>query len=57
MDFAKDDIFDGRYRIIKAIGEGGFSKIWLTEDLRTHLKVALKIYNGLDEEGIKGFQK
>ena len=56
MDFAKDDIFDGRYRIIKAIGEGGFSKIWLTEDLRTHLKVALKIYNGLDEEGIKDFR-
>ena len=56
MNLNAGDIFNRRYRILKAIGQGGFAKIWLADDLRTNLKVALKIYNGLDEDGVREFK-
>ena len=56
MNLNAGDIFHRRYRILKAIGQGGFAKIWLAEDMRTNLKVALKIYNGLDEDGVNEFK-
>ncbi|KAI1735891.1 serine protein kinase [Xylaria scruposa] len=38
------DIFkDGQYKVIRKLGEGGYSTVWLAHDLRNNIYVALKI--------------
>ncbi|KAI0533737.1 serine protein kinase [Xylaria digitata] len=38
------DVFsDGRYKVIRKLGEGSFSTVWLARDLREEIYVALKI--------------
>ena len=49
---------DNHYQLIDKIGGGGFSEVWLAEDLRSQVKVALKVYSSvqdMDSEGIKMF--
>ena len=51
-----DSIFDGQYKLLKLLGRGGFSEVWLAEEEFTHLQVALKIYapgSGMDDDGIR----
>ena len=51
--------FDNRYRLIKLLGRGGFSEVWLVEDAKVgNKKMALKVYApgmGLDEDGVQLF--
>ncbi|MDR1895237.1 MAG: SUMF1/EgtB/PvdO family nonheme iron enzyme [Prevotellaceae bacterium] len=59
MQLQKDAIFDERYRLIRLLGKGGFSEVWLAEDSITDIKVALKVYApgaGLDDDGIQLFR-
>ena len=47
-------LFDGHYQLVRKIGGGGFSEVWLAHDTMADIDVALKVYtpNGeLDEEG------
>ena len=51
---------DDRYLLISQLGKGGFSEVWLADDTRTHVQVAIKIYapgTGLDAAGIEIFTK
>ena len=57
----KNGLIDRRYTLLKKIGGGGFSEVWLAEDIKTQKKiqVALKIYSGaegLNEDGKNMFQ-
>ena len=50
-----DILFADRYRLIKRIGRGGFAEVWLADDTLVDLQVAIKIYDGMDEDGLKIF--
>ena len=52
-----DLLFADRYRLIKRIGQGGFAEVWLADDTLADLQVAIKIYGGMDEDGLKIFVK
>jgi serine/threonine protein kinase len=52
-------VFDGRYRLLKKLGEGGFSEVWLVEDTSAQLTLVLKVFlpsAQLDESGIELFR-
>ncbi len=52
-------LFDNRYRLRKLLGCGGFSEVWLVEDIKVgNKKMALKVYapdKGLDDDGVQIF--
>lgn len=56
----KDFLFDGRYKLLKKLGEGGFSEVWLVEDTSAQLTLVLKVFlpsSQLDESGIEMFRQ
>lgn len=58
--YTNNQILNERYKLLNRLGSGGFSVVWLAEDLYTRSKVAVKIFapdKGLDENGLKQFQK
>ena len=62
MTQLKENTFFGeqdRYRLIKPLGQGGFSEVWLADDTKADLTVAIKVYapgRGLDEDGVNLFR-
>ena len=50
--------FADRYTLMRLIGRGGFSEVWLAKDQWTHLQIALKVYapgQGMDTDGQREF--
>ena len=59
MQLQENMLFDNRYHLIRLLGCGGFSEVWLVEDTKVgNKKMALKVYapgSGLDEDGVQLF--
>jgi eukaryotic-like serine/threonine-protein kinase len=46
------DIIDGKYRIVRLLGEGGMGAVYEGENTRIHRKVAIKVlHSGVAEQG------
>ena len=61
MQLKEGILFDDRYQLIKILGSGGFSEVWLAEDTKvSNQRKALKVYapaKGLDADGVQLFSK
>ena len=58
MQLQENTFFANRYQLIRLLGRGGFSEVWLAKDNWTHLQVALKVYapgQGMDQDGLQDF--
>lgn len=56
----ENTIFDDRYKLERLLGRGSFSEVWLANDEKTNIKVALKIFapaTGLDNSGLEMFAR
>lgn len=56
----KGIIFDRRYKLEQRLGDGGYSEVWLARDIKTNIKVALKVFapsTGLDNDGLEMFAR
>lgn len=59
MQLCPNSIFDQHYTLIRQLGIGGFSEVWLAHDSYMELDVALKIYapgKGMEESSIDEFR-
>ena len=53
-------IFDNHYTLIRQLGRGGFSEVWLAHDSYMDIDVAIKIYapgQGMDSNSINEFRR
>ena len=53
-------IFDNRYELVRLLGRGGFSEVWLAKDSYTRLDIAIKVYapgQGMDTDGLVEFSQ
>ena len=60
MQLTEGLLFDDRYTLVRLIGRGGFSEVWLAQDKITDLNIALKIYapgQGMDNDGLNIFSQ
>lgn len=58
MQLQENTLFANRYQLIRLLGRGGFSEVWLAKDNWTHLQIALKVYapgQGMDQDGLQDF--
>ena len=54
----ENTLFANRYQLIRLLGRGGFSEVWLAKDNWTRLQIALKVYapgQGMDQDGLQDF--
>ena len=58
MQLQENTLFANRYQLIKLLGRGGFSEVWLAKDNWTRLQIAIKVYapgQGMDQDGLQDF--
>ncbi len=55
-----NSLFHDRYFLERLLGRGNFSEVWLAKDVKTDIRVAIKIYapaTGLDDNGLNVFAR
>ena len=60
MNLQSNTIFDNHYTLIRQLGRGGFSEVWLAHDSYMDLDVAIKIYapgQGMYSHSIDEFRR
>ena len=57
LDLSPNQIFHGRFQLLHVLGRGGFSEVWRAYDRTSQMDVALKVYSGVDAEGIEIFRR
>jgi len=58
MRLTENTLFDKRYQLVRLLGRGGFSEVWLAKDSYTKLDIAIKVYapgQGMDSDGLADF--
>ncbi|MBQ0007558.1 MAG: SUMF1/EgtB/PvdO family nonheme iron enzyme, partial [bacterium] len=58
MKLQENIVFANRYELLRLLGRGSFSEVWLAKDRLKHLNVAIKVYapgHGLEENGMQEF--
>lgn len=43
MGLSEGDVIDGKYRILRLLGQGGMGTVWVAENLRVRRQVAIKV--------------
>lgn len=52
-----NDLFAGRYRLRKQLGESAFSEAWLAYNEQAECEQVVKVYRSLDEQGCRAFRE
>jgi serine/threonine protein kinase len=57
LNLTSNNLFAGRYRLKKRLGQGGFSEVWLAYNEQARIDQVLKVYTTLDDHGTEIFRR
>ena len=56
LSLKPNNYFANNYLLLEQLGIGGFSEVWKVQDIKAGIINALKVYIGVDNEGIETFR-
>ena len=57
MELTKGIMLDGRYKLLQALGNGATAQVWLAHDSVANIRVAVKVFDAIEGDGIRDFQQ